>query len=100
MYKRNRYKKLQTKNVSFLNVTSLRNNGSPEAGVSCLIHSGAQHLFIFLFGLWNLRGVRQGWQAMVVRIRLGRISRPGAESLELSYCIARARAPVVIIFQP
>ena len=47
MYKRKQYKKLQTKNESFLNVTSLRNNGSPEAGVSCLIRSGAQHLLVF-----------------------------------------------------
>ena len=38
MYKRNPYKKLQTKNESFLNVTSLRNRDSPKAGVSCLIH--------------------------------------------------------------
>ena len=37
MYKRNPYKKLQAKNESFLNVTSLRNRDSPEAGVSCLI---------------------------------------------------------------
>ena len=38
MYKRNPHKKLQTKKRKFLNVTSLRNNGSPKAGVSCLIH--------------------------------------------------------------
>jgi hypothetical protein len=47
MYKRNPYKKLQTKNESFLNLTSLRNRDSPKAGVSCLIRSGAQHLFYF-----------------------------------------------------
>jgi len=47
MYKRKQYKKLQTKNESFLNVTSLRNRDSPEAGVSCLIRSGAQHLLFF-----------------------------------------------------
>jgi hypothetical protein len=47
MYKRKQYKKLQTKNESFLNVTSLRNRDSPEAGVSCLIPSGAQHLLFF-----------------------------------------------------
>jgi len=37
MYKRKQYKKLRAKNESFLNVTSLRNRDSPEAGVSCLI---------------------------------------------------------------
>ena len=47
MYKRKQYKKLRTKNESFLNVTSLHNNGSPKAGVSCLIPSGAQHLLVF-----------------------------------------------------
>jgi len=47
MYKRKQYKKLQTKNDSFLNVTSLRNRDSPEAGVSCLIRSGAAAPFSF-----------------------------------------------------
>jgi hypothetical protein len=68
MYKRKQYKKLQTKNESFLDVTSLRNNGSPEAGVSCLIHSGAQHLLVFSlphaflrFGISSLY-VSRGWK--------------------------------------
>jgi hypothetical protein len=51
MYKRKQSKKLQTKNESFLNVTSLRNRDSPEAGVSCLIHSGAQHLLVFFLSI-------------------------------------------------
>jgi len=54
MFKRKQSKKLQTKNESFLNVTSLRNRDSPEAGVSCLIHSGAQHLLVFFSRLKSL----------------------------------------------
>ena len=56
MYKRKQYKKLQTKNESFLNVTSLRNRDSPKAGVSCLIHQVRSTFLFFLsievVGLW------------------------------------------------
>ena len=47
MYKRKQYKKLQTKNESFLNVTSLRNRDSPEAGVSCQIHQVRSTFLVF-----------------------------------------------------
>ena len=56
MYKRKQYKKLRRKNESFLNVTSLRNNDSPKAGVSCLIHSGAQHLDFFFVCIRGIFG--------------------------------------------
>ena len=82
MYKRKQYKKLQTKNESFLSVTSLRNNGSPKAGVSCLNHSGAQHLCIFVWKSINLdreerlviratskfAGMIGGYQKVVLRL--------------------------------
>ena len=51
MYKRKQYKKLQIKNESFLNVTSLRNRDSPKAGVSCLIHQVRSTFCIFVWSL-------------------------------------------------
>ena len=50
MYKRKQHKKLRAKNESFLNVTSLRNRDSPEAGVSCLI---LQVRSTFYFFVWR-----------------------------------------------
>ena len=78
MYKRNRYKKLQTKNESFLNVTSLRNNGSPEAGVSCLIHQVRSTFYSFSFAVeifesWG--GPINDW-FKVLAVRRGRTKCP------------------------
>ena len=80
MYKRNPYKKLQIKNESFLNVTSLRNRDSPEAGVSCLIQSGAQHRLQVL-GPSTHVVLRRRWiyndaEVDLLRQNLGRWSSP------------------------